>query len=160
MTPITVIKRDAWGNDVLSYRGVLIERSAGFWCIEAAFGFADRDLGYVQLRRGDIFREWFYADRWFNIFQLRDVDSRQLKGWYCNITRPPVFERDQVAADDLCLDVFVYPDGRTLLLDETEFLQLCLPPEEQRAAHGAVNAIMDIVRMRWPPFDEIVDENG
>jgi predicted RNA-binding protein associated with RNAse of E/G family len=28
---------------------------------------------------------------------------------------------DEVSAVDLCLDLFVFPDGRTLLLDEDEY---------------------------------------
>ena len=72
MTACTIIKRDALGRDELSYQGVLREICGEYVCIEAEFGFADRDLGYVQLRRGDVFREWFFRDRWFNIFRVSD----------------------------------------------------------------------------------------
>lgn len=155
MTAITVIKRDAQGRDELSYAGLLRERGEGFVCLDAAFALADRDLGYIKLRRGDCFREWFYADRWFNIFRVADVDSKALKGWYCNITRPPIIEARQVAAEDLCLDVFVYPDGRALLLDEDDFAELNLPEDEVEKAWQAVAAIRCLVKKRLPPFDEI-----
>lgn len=155
MTAWTIIKRDARGKDELSYRGVLCEICAEFVCIEAEFGFPDRDLGYIVLRTGDIFREWFYRDRWFNIFRVGDGRSKRLKGWYCNITRPPQFGSDWIAAHDLCLDVFVYPDGKTLLLDEEDFAALDLPERERRTARKAVQEIRDMVRLRLPPFDEI-----
>jgi len=155
MTAFTVIKLDARGDYELSYEGVLRERTDAFICVDAEFKFSDRDLGYIALRRGDRFREWFYADRWFNIFRVRDGDTNALKGWYCNITRPPVIEARQVAAEDLCLDVFVYPDGRTLLLDEEDFAELNLPKDDVEKAWQAVDAIRRLVEKRLPPFDEI-----
>ena len=156
MSNFTVIKRDACGNDELAYVGVLVAYSKAQVCIDARFAFADRDLGYIRLRQGDHFREWFYADRYFNIFRIRDVDSHALKGWYCNIARPAIIEAGQVAAEDLALDVFVYPDGRTLLLDEEEFARLKLPRWEQRKAWQAVATIKDMVAKRLPPFDELL----
>ena len=118
----------------------------------------DRDLGYIQLRRGDRFREWFYADRWYNIFRVQDVATLSLKGWYCNITRPAIISARQVAADDLGLDVFVYPDGRTLLLDEADFARLQLPMHEQSKVWQAVESIKLLVQKRLPPFDELLLE--
>lgn len=155
MTAFTIIKLDARGECELSYQGVLRERRDSYICIDAVFAFADRDLGYIKLRQGDRFREWFFRDRWFNIFRVRDGATQALKGWYCNITRPPIIEARQVAAADLCLDVFVYPDGRTLLLDEADFAELRLPKDEVEKAWQAVDAIRRLVEKRLPPFDEI-----
>ena len=160
MTAFRIIKRDAHGNDQLSYNGVVRERNDRFLCVEASFALADRDLGYIHLRRGDVFREWFYSDCWFNIFRVQDVESEQVKGWYCNITRPAIIEPHQAAADDLGLDVFVYPDGQTLLLDEDEFDRLGLPLSEQQAAWEAVAMIQKMVQTRQHPFDEIPNENA
>ena len=155
MRDFTIIKRDALGVEQLSYQGVLVTRGESCVCIDAAFALPDRDLGYIQLRRGDRFREWFYADRWYNIFRVNDADTLALKGWYCNITRPALIGAGQVAAEDLALDVFVYPDGRTLLLDEDEFLALDLTAHEERKAWQAVKSIKRQVSRRLPPFDEI-----
>lgn len=156
MRQFTVIKRDAGGKPVLSYNGILVERNQDFVCIDAVFALDDRDLGYVLLRRGDRFREWFYADQWFNIFRVQDGESLGLKGWYCNITRPPLFAAASVAADDLGLDVFVYPDGRTLLLDEEEFARLDLSKREKEKAWQAARVIESWVKRRLPPFDELL----
>ena len=156
MQKFTVIKRDAQGNIVLAYDGVLVERNQGFVCIDAVFALADRDLGFVHLRRGDRFREWFYADQWFNIFRVRDGDTLALKGWYCNITRPPLITSASVTAEDLALDVFVYPDGATLLLDEEEFAGLRLAAAEQQQAWQALRILETWVTRRLPPFDEIL----
>jgi len=156
MREFTVFKRDANGKSVLSYTGVLLGRAQGFVCIDAVFALEDRDLGYVVLRRGDRFREWFYADQWFNIFRVQDGETQALKGWYCNITRPPIIADASVAADDLGLDVFVFPDGVTLLLDEEEFALLDLSPREKEKARQAVRVIETWVKGSLPPFAEIL----
>ena len=155
MSDFKVIKRDAKGKDQLSYVGQVFERGDNFVCIDAIFSFADRDLGYIHLRKGDVFREWFYSDRWYNIFRVQDRDTGQLKGWYCNITRPAQIEEHRVAADDLALDVFVYPDGRTLLLDEDEFALLNLPDADNETVWKAVASLQRMVARRQFPFDEI-----
>src|SRR5205085_3530918 len=110
-------------------------------CIEATFNNPDKDAGYVVFRRGDTFIEWYYSERWYNVFELYDVDDGQHKGWYCNITRPAKISEDLITADDLALDVFVTPEGEITVLDEDEFAALNLPPNERRAALAAVQAI-------------------
>lgn len=156
MSEFTVVKRDAHGNHELSYDGYVHERGENFVCIDAIFSFSDRDLGYIHLRKGDVFREWFFSDRWYNIFRVQDKDSGQLKGWYCNITRPAEINAHQVVADDLALDVFVYPDGHTILLDEDEFATLDLSDTDRQMAWEAVDTIRKMISGREFPFDEIV----
>lgn len=155
MSRFTVIKLDANGGEALRYVGEVVERGSDFVCIDAVFAMADRDLGYVKLCRGDRFREWFYAAKWFNIFRVADATGAQLKGWYCNITRPPRIEADSVSAEDLCLDVFVDPNGKTLTLDEAEFKQLNLSAAERENATDAAAEIHAMVAKRQAPFDEI-----
>ena len=155
MQRYNIIKRDAAGQEELRYSGVLHARTEEFVCIDATFALDDRDLGYIQLRRGDQFREWFYIGRWYNIFRIGEAGSGALKGWYCNITRPPRVSDCQIAADDLCLDLFVSPAGQTLLLDEAEFAGLDLTPRERGQAWAAVADLRSMVARRRPPFDEI-----
>jgi len=155
MSGYTVIKNNADGEQELSYTGVIRDRGETYICIDAIFQFSDRDLGYIKLRKGDLFSEWFYSDRWYNVFRVQDVDSGELKGWYCNITRPAVITDTQVSADDLALDVFVYPDGRTLLLDEDEFADLDLTDADRQQAWDAVKTIQGLVTRCESPFDEI-----
>ncbi|MYD08666.1 MAG: DUF402 domain-containing protein [Chloroflexi bacterium] len=155
MPAFTVIKRDAAGKFELAYDGALVERTDAFVCVDAVFALEDRDLGYVKLRRGDRFREWFYTDQWFNIFRVQDGETLALKGWYCNITRPPLITASSVSADDLVLDVFVFPDGRTLWLDEDDFARLDIPKRDRQKARQGARTLETWVQRRLPPFDEI-----
>lgn len=155
MSDYTIIKNNAEGHPELSYTGTIRKRGKNFVCIDAIFQFSDRDLGYINLRKGDLFTEWFYSDRWYNVFRVQDVETEKLKGWYCNITRPAEITATQVSADDLALDVFVYPDGRILLLDEDEFADLNLSEDDKQQAWGAVETIKQLVDSRTSPFDGI-----
>jgi predicted RNA-binding protein associated with RNAse of E/G family len=153
---ITIIKQNHHGEKVWSYPGEVAARGETWVCITAPFsGTADRDLGYVVFRRSDTFYEWHYSDRWYNVFKIFDSDGR-LKGWYCNVTRPALITEDTIRADDIALDVFVYPNREILVLDEDEFAALNLPPDEQRAAWEAVETIRRLVAAGESPFDESI----
>jgi predicted RNA-binding protein associated with RNAse of E/G family len=157
MTPIRVVKCDAHGRAVFAYNGEVIERSASGVFLRAYFARDDVDAGYLVYKRGDLFLEWFYTDRHYNVFKMYDADDGRLKGWYCNITRPAVIEtangRLQVRADDLALDIYIAPDGAVRMLDEDEFEALDLSPDERRAALDAAAAICRLAAERVPPFD-------
>jgi len=158
MSRFTVYKRDDKGTIKLSYTGDVLQRGDDWVCLEAFFGHDDVDIGVVIFRKGDRMLEWFYADRYYNIFQIEDVNDKRLKGWYCNITRPAEITADSVAADDLALDVFIAPDGTITVLDENEFAALDLSDDEQAQAMAAVAALKARVMRRDPPFDRIEDE--
>ena len=155
MSEITVYKRNHLGEVVLSYQGEVIGRGDNWVCLRAPFERPDVDLGFVVLRQGDIFTEWFFNDRWYNIFQVENVDTGALKGWYCNITRPAVITEESVSADDLQLDVYVTPGGTVLLLDEDEFATLDLAADERMEALRAVEALRESVANYAPPFDQL-----
>jgi len=151
----TVYKLNYRGEEELSYTGEVIERGEHHVCIRATYRFATRDLGYMTLRKGDHFTEWFYDDRWYNIFRITDVESGMLKGFYCNLTRPAQITETHVKADDLALDIFVKPDGEWLLLDEEEYEALQLPESERAQVQQAIEQIKFRVQQRKAPFDEI-----
>ena len=112
------------------------------------------DLGFVVLEPGDRWTEYFYADRWYNIFEIHASDGR-LKGWYCNVTRPASIGNGEVAAEDLALDLWVAPDGEPQVLDEDEFDALAISPAEREAARQALAELQGMVVQRVAPFDRI-----
>lgn len=137
---------------VLSYSGRVIESSPRHRVIEAYFQRADVPLPYVTFRTGDRLIEYFYTERWYNIFELYDVVGGHLKGWYCNITRPAVFTERSIQWADLALDVWVSPLGDVLVLDEDEFE--ALKPDDQ-LRQQALSAVADLharVARGDPPF--------
>jgi protein associated with RNAse G/E len=156
MSDFTVYKCDHEGQVVWQYSGTVLERGPDWVCLTAVFNGRESDMGFITFRRGDVFTEWFYADRWYNVFRIADGETGALKGWYCNITRPAQITAASVRADDLALDVFVTPDGQVMLLDEDEFAALTLPAGDQQAALQAVDTLRDLVARRDEMFEEII----
>jgi len=153
MSKIIVRKLDLAGNEVFAYTGALLTRTPTSIIVEARFSRYDRlELGYTVFERGDRFVEHFFADRWYNIFEVHAAGADELRGWYCNVTRPAVIEDSRVSAVDLALDVWVNPDGSALVLDEDEFAALPLSPEERTAARAALAELLDLAARRAGPF--------
>ncbi|MCC7450091.1 MAG: DUF402 domain-containing protein [Anaerolineae bacterium] len=155
MTDITVRKLDHTGREVWRYSGATLERGATWIKLQAYFNRDDRDDGYVVWRRGDRFVELFYADRWYNIFEVHDVSDDHLKGWYCNITYPATIEDHTVGNADLALDVWVNPAGDVLILDEDEFAELPLDAATRDNAWEAIAELRGRIERREPPFDQL-----
>ena len=140
-------------EETFSYDGTVLEQTDTSVVLEAFFErYARLELGYTVFERGDRFVEYFYTDRWYNVFAVYAVNTHTLRGWYCNITRPALIESHQVSAVDLALDVWVNPDGSTVLLDEAEFATLPLAAEEVTQAWAAVETIKQLARERRAPF--------
>ncbi len=151
MDRVTVRKLDHTGREVISYPGEVLERSDEALVVRTSWERESMDLGFVVLEPDDRWKEYFYGDRWYNIFEIRASDGR-LKGWYCNVTRPARIAEDEVAAEDLALDLWVEPDGGVRVLDEDEFAALPLGPEEREAAREAVSELRGMVARAEPPF--------
>lgn len=148
-----VIKRDHTGREVWRYAGRVLERNATHVILQAPFMREDSDEGYFVFQQNDRFVEHFYTDRWFNIFQIHDRNDDSLRGWYCNICRPAILNNGSVAADDLALDLFVYPNGDMLILDEDEFAALPLSKAERDAALRGLDGLRRLAQDGLPPFE-------
>ncbi|MBU0704365.1 MAG: DUF402 domain-containing protein [Chloroflexi bacterium] len=149
---VTVRKLDHAGRQVLAYPGQVLRRSDSAIVLRTSWNRDALDLGYVLFEPGDRWTEHFYANRWYNIFEIRASDDR-LKGWYCNITRPARISADEVSAQDLALDLWVAPDGEMRALDEEEFAALSLLPAERQAALDELAELQAMVRQKTPPFN-------
>ncbi len=125
-----IIKNDYLGNSVWEYDSKIIEQTASAFLLEANFNRSDLMFNGIFLREGDRFLELYPIGKWFNIFEIHDKDNDEIKGWYCNITRPVRFNDENIFYDDLALDLLVYPDRKMLILDEDEFRSLSLDPIE------------------------------
>lgn len=140
-----VYKLDEHGREVWSYPvSQVLQETDHFICVEAFFNRDDYDLGYTVFKRGDRFVEYFYNDRWFNIFVIYDRDDGRLKGWYCNVCRPAVWGDGRIACDDLALDVWIAPEGSTLVLDEEEFADLDISERDRQQGQAAVQQLLKL----------------
>ncbi|MGI5126360.1 DUF402 domain-containing protein [Pseudonocardia sp. CA-107938] len=134
------------GQAKIDYPAELVSDDGVHIIVDAPFaGERARDFGFVRFEPGDVFREHYWRDRWFSIAEVRDADG-VLKGWYCDVTRPPVLdERGDLVVDDLDLDLWRSADGlQVLRLDEDEFAASGLVESDPAAAAQAVAALDEL----------------
>lgn len=149
---ITVFKLDPQGEVKIQYQGEVIQRDAHSVVIQASWTMPARDLGYTQFEPGDRFTEYYYDDHWFNIFDIADRDGIH-KGWYCNIAEPAHIANNTIKQIDLLLDVWINPQGQSLLLDEDEFATATILSAEQRqGAQQGLQALIEMLTNREEPF--------
>jgi protein associated with RNAse G/E len=149
---LTVIKQDHRGKEKTRYEGKIIRRTADDIVIEAYWTLPARDLGYTRFEPGDRFIEYYSAKRWFNIFDIASSDGTR-KGWYCNIAEPARIDDDQIKQIDLILDVWITPQGETLMLDEDEFAaETTLSQKQRTEARMGMQALLALLAARAEPF--------
>jgi protein associated with RNAse G/E len=131
---ITIIKKNAEQIETWRYQGQVMCKNPQAIQIQARFNRDDMSVGGILFKRDDLFVETFYSDRWYNIFEIYDKDSGQLKAWYCNVCFPAVFTPESINYVDLALDLLVKASGEQLILDEDEFEALNLDGETKKKA--------------------------
>src|SRR5687767_1041657 len=104
---IKVHKKNPAGDITYEYEGTLLSQDEHCFVLEALFDRPDMPFMDVVFKTGDRFVEYYYTERWYNIFVVYDRDDSRLKGWYCNIGEPAVFEDGIVSYVDLALDLWV-----------------------------------------------------
>ena len=149
---IKVQKKNPAGEVTYEYDGVLLSRDENSVTLEALFDRADMPFMDVVFRTGDRFVEYYYTDRWYNIFIIHDRDTKKIKGWYCNIGKPAVIEDGIVSYVDLALDLWVVVDGKQTVLDEDEFEELKLNEELKTGALNGLDELKDLFKNNNPPF--------
>src|SRR6266545_1065838 len=145
---ITVRKLDYTGRVVYAWSGSLVEARDAF-VVHALFPTPKRGpvvIDGVPFCAGDVFTEFYYPDRWYNVFHIADP-SGQHKGWYCNVAKPAIVDDQGIAFVDMALDLFVHPDGRHTVLDEDEFAEgegAVYLPDDVRSARAGLD---DLIRL-------------
>ncbi len=152
MAMITVNKLNPLGEKTIQYQGEVLARLVDGIIIQAYWNHSPKDLGYVCFEPGDGFIEYYYANRWFNIFEISDASNKR-KGWYCNIAEPADIREDQILQKDLLLDVWVDPAGNPLILDEDEFeADTKLDERQRQGARQGLRDLLQIIAAQIGPF--------
>lgn len=137
------------------YHGAVIAEEHDHVVIHARWDRPTIDLGYTTFETGDHFYEHYYTDRWFNIFEIHS-EAGDLKGWYCNITRPARIENATILSEDLELDLFVSADrSQVLTLDVDEFEARDFAhgdPEAYASSLAALEELKHMAQTGVPPF--------
>lgn len=101
------------------------------------------ELGVI--RRGTLSYEYYWLDRWYNIFKFYEPNG-ELRNYYCNLNMPPIFENDVLDYIDLDIDVLVSKNFEVKLLDREEF-------EEHSKLYGYSE---DLITKTFDTLDELL----
>ena len=150
---VRVLKHD--GAEYRRWSAQLSRREKELIVLDAAF---DLDVSHEllgEITRGTKTVEYYWLDRWYNVFRfLRDDGSTRL--WYCNINTPPRFAGHTLSYVDLDIDILVHPDFTFQVLDEDEFETNAkfygYSDEEKSRAHAAVQEMTGMIKERQFPF--------
>lgn len=148
---VKVQKKNPAGDVTYEYEGELLRHEGSVITIEALFDRADMPFQDVVFKTGDRFVEYYYTDRWYNIFAIHDRENEKVKGWYCNIGEPAVIEDGVVSYIDLALDLWVSVSGKQTVLDEDEFKELGLDAELEQKALIALRDLQTYFETKKPP---------
>ena len=158
-SPVHVRKLRPDRSEAFSWHGSVLRCDEEGIVLQAEFNVPVRELGYVTLRQGDVFVEFYYWERWFNVFQVSEPDGR-LKGWYANLGRPAELDAATgvLSYVDLALDIWANPDHSHVVLDEDELAELLVAfPELREAAQQGVTELVRLVESRqlprWPEVE-------
>jgi hypothetical protein len=139
---ITVLKLNTDREETWRYEGHILSRTHNSILIEALFNRPDLPFHGITMRENDRFIERYFADRWYNIFEIHDREDGVLKAWYCNVTMPAEISPETIRYVDLALDVLVYPNGAYLVLDQDEFIDLDIDTHVREKAQDALESLI------------------
>jgi protein associated with RNAse G/E len=155
-SPIHVRKLKPGGALDYAWDGAVLRCDEAGIVLRAEFNVDIVERDFATFRRGDIFVEFYFWDRWFNVFQISAADGT-LKGWYANVGQPAELNARKCDLHyvDLALDVWIQPNGEFVVLDQDEFDDLLDQHRElAESAERGRRMLMQLVTSgqlpRWP----------
>ena len=153
---VRVLKFD--GTQHRSWRARVMRCDGALLVLYAAF---EEEVQHSQLgliERGTVSIEYYWLDRWYNVFRFLEPDGR-VSNFYCNVNMPPRFDGSMLTYIDLDIDIVVSPDLSYEILDMDEFEtnaeRFMYPLDVLRSARGALREIVALIESREFPFDSI-----
>lgn len=108
------------------------------------------------IRRGTISYEFYWLDRWYNVFRFHEPDS-SLRNFYCNVNMPPTFINEVLNYVDLDVDILIWKDFSYQVLDLDEFednaRKYSYPEDLRRKVQTSVSELIFLIENRIFPFD-------
>jgi protein associated with RNAse G/E len=113
-----------------------------------------KQLGLI--RRGTISYEYYWLNRWYNIFRFHEPGG-ELRNFYCNVSMPPHFENNVLDYVDLDIDILLWTDFSFEVLDMEDFednsVKYQYPEELIKTAYQSLDTLKKMIDGREFPFD-------
>ena len=151
---VRVLKYD--GAEYRRWNARVARREGSLIVLDAEFEFDVQHRLLGDIRRGTRTIEYYWLDRWYNIFRFTQPDGK-LRNYYCNVNVPAKFDGETLSYVDLDLDILVDPDFSYRVLDLEDFernARLFDYTEDVRAnARQALAELVSMIESRAFPFD-------
>ena len=110
-----------------------------------------------KIASGTISIEYYWLDRWYNVFRFSDP-AGTFQNFYCNVGLPPSFDGQILGYVDLDIDVLVKPDFSYQVLDLEDFDENArrydYPVEVRDNANVALAELIRMIETRSFPLDQ------
>jgi uncharacterized protein len=103
-----------------SWKADFIEKRENLLLFVGEFEAEVRHSKLGVIRPGTISYEYYWLDRWYNVFKFHEPEG-ELRNFYCNLNMPPIFEKNVLDYIDLEIDVLVSKNFDIEILDREEF---------------------------------------
>lgn len=153
---ITINSRKFDGKIHRSWQVEYIERGDSLITFVGEFEQEVKHSHLGVIRRGTVSYEFYWLDRWYNIFRFHEPDGN-LRNFYCNINMPPTFEDGILNYVDLDIDILVWKDYSFEILDIDEFKENSVKFDYSQEIHNQVNKsveeLKNMIENKLFPFD-------
>ena len=150
---VQVLKYD--GTEYRRWHATLTRQDDSLIVLDAEFEVAVQHESLGTIPRGTRTIEYYWLDRWYNIFRFLEPDGAT-RQFYCNVNMPPAITGRVLSYVDLDIDILVQPDFSYRVLDVEEFAanaeRYNYPEPVKGQAHTAVDELISMIETRQFPF--------
>src|SRR6266576_5152956 len=115
---VRVLKYD--GSEYRRWDALVARQEGSLVVLNAAFDTEVQHELLGKISRGTRTIEYYWLDRWYNIFRFLESDG-STRLFYCNVNMPPAISGGILSYIDLDIDILVQPDFSYQVLDREEF---------------------------------------
>jgi uncharacterized protein len=160
---VTVIVSKHDGREYRRWHGRLVETDGPILVLHAEFEMDVTHSLLGEIKRGTQLIEYYWLDRWYNVFRFLDENGRT-RLYYCNINKPPSFDGKVLNYVDLDIDVVVKPNYSYEVHDLDEFemnsAAYGYSAGEKASAAAALEELIDMIQTRQFPFQPIAADKA
>ena len=150
---VRVLKYD--GSEYRRWDATLAQQDESLMVLDGEFANEVQHHLLGNISRGTRTIEYYWLDRWYNIFRFLESDGAT-RLYYCNVNTKPEISRGILTYIDLDMDILVYPDFSYQVLDleefETNAARYGYTDQVKRQAHKALAELISMIETRHFPF--------
>jgi len=144
------------GSEHRNWRARLAAQEGELIVLDAAFAAEVQHDLLGQIAAGTISTEYYWLNRWYNIFRFSEPNGGLLN-YYCNVSLPPRLIDQTLSYVDLDIDILVQPNFSYQVLDTADFEanieRYGYTREVQSGVERATNELVELIEAQSFPFN-------